>query len=437
MRLRLSITTRKAVNRKQLPCALSISNVMLYCRILLSVCFIMVLPGCIERQLGTTTPQMETDKQYWVKVLLVEKTNTCKVMTPSSFTVEDTQSHTTQAQFDKFDYPISITISAGKINIAHRSFTGSQLLIITDEPFIFNFNGNDYRGKLSLMVNSDSNSFDAINLVPLEPYLAGVVGAEMPSYWEPQALQAQAIAARTYCLSIKKEFDGKRPWDVKKTQSHQVYAGLKGETTTVWDAVNATKGEVLVCKHPDGKEDIFPTYYSSSCGGHTENSQYVFGDSFAPLSGVACPYCKYAAKSYSFFWPMVTYNQAEVSSRLVKRYSKLKPLEQIIDIIPARQSDYGDFSRYTLFKLIGSTNKTDFLRAEDLRLTIDPTGFQLRSTICTILKTGDKWTFMSGRGWGHGVGMCQCGAQAMARQGKNSNQILNYYYPGSRILKIY
>jgi stage II sporulation protein D len=50
---------------------------------------------------------------------------------------------------------------------------------------------------------------------------------------------------------------------------------------------------------------------------------------------------------------------------------------------------------------------------------------------------GDKWAFLLGRGYGHGVGMCQCGAQAMARQGKTARQILFYYYPGSNIVRVY
>ncbi|MGD8499899.1 MAG: hypothetical protein PVJ86_04585, partial [Phycisphaerales bacterium] len=62
---------------------------------------------------------------------------------------------------------------------------------------------------------------------------------------------------------------------------------------------------------------------------------------------------------------------------------------------------------------------------------------KLRSTICQIVKLQDKWAFFSGRGWGHGVGMCQCGAQGMARDGKKAEQILSHYYPGSKIIGIY
>jgi stage II sporulation protein D len=162
----------------------------------------------------------------------------------------------------------------------------------------------------------------------------------------------------------------------------------------------------------------------------------VFGDSFGPLTGVPCPYCKDVAKPKFFFWPMIQFDKADMLTKLLQKYPKLKQLGEIINISTADQSNYGEFSRLTKVKLLGSTNKSDFLKAEDFRLTIDPTGRKFKSTICQIVKWGDKWIFSSGRGWGHGVGMCQCGAEGMARNGKNAKKILSYYYPDSKILTI-
>ena len=86
---------------------------------------------------------------------------------------------------------------------------------------------------------------------------------------------------------------------------------------------------------------------------------------------------------------------------------------------------------------MGATGKTDTLRGEDLRLALDPSGREIQSTICQIVPWGDGWAFLSGRGWGHGVGMCQHGAQGMARLGKTAPEILRHYYPGSKIVNIY
>ena len=414
---------------------------------------------------------MDAQPQFWVRVLLLNDATACTLRFTSPFDVTcvtpDSNSQPQQKlsagsldtgrpqrdepDFEDLNAPITVTLSAGKINVAGQPFDANEVTVCPKEPHVFTLNGNDYRGTLKLILDPNGESFDAVNNIPLEWYLAGVIGAEMPDYWEPQALKAQTIAARTYCLYIKKRFGADRAWDMGKTQAHQVYQGIDAESTQIWNAVNQTEGMVLVCKQappgpsaprrgalgPDTADDIFPAYYSSTCGGHTEDSKNVFGDSFEPLAGVPCPYCQDVARPKFFFWPMTKLDAGDVTEKLQQRYPRLRQLGQITDITPAQQSDYAGFCRVTKVKLSGTTGNSDFLRAEDLRLTLDPTGTKLKSTICEIAKSGDKWVFSFGRGYGHGVGMCQCGAQAMARQGKNADQILAYYYPNSHIMRLY
>ncbi|MFC1738628.1 SpoIID/LytB domain-containing protein [Planctomycetota bacterium] len=390
--------------------------------------------GCSERKLVKQTPQMDADSRFWVRVLLLDDVRECTLMAETSLNLTDFATGASQAEFQNSDMPLSVTISSGKIAINGCSFPTKKLIITPQSPHIFNLNGQDYRGKLSLILNADGESLDAVNMVPLEPYLAGVVGSEMPYYWEPEALKVQAIAARTYCLYTKRRFGKNRHWDVTKTAANQVYGGVGAESAKIWKAVNKTWSLVLASKRTDS---IFPAYYSSICGGHTEDSQNVFGESFDSLGGVLCPYCKQVAKPRFFFWPMVKFDKTKVTQKLLQKYPALKELGEIKNIIPARKSDYGEFSRLTMLKLLGSAGKTEFLRAEDLRLTIDPTGRLIKSAICQIVDMTNKWAFVSGRGFGHGVGMCQCGAQAMARNGKTARQILFYYYPDSKIINIY
>jgi len=380
---------------------------------------------------------MDAEEQFWIKVLLLNNITDCTLKIDSPFSVVNAQPQSTEARFKEGGVLMNINISGGRITVGGQVLSSNKVIIFPDKPHIFNLSGSAYRGKLKLIVNADGGSFDAINLVPLEPYLAGVVGAEMPNYWEAAALQAQAIAARTYCLYIKKRFGSKRTWDVRKSQANQVYLGVGAESVQIWDAVDKTWGQVLVCNQGDGKQEIFPTYYSSTCGGHTENSRHVFGDNFEPLAGRDCPYCRDVAKPRFFFWPRAQFDKPSVTTKLVQRYSRLKQLGEITNITAAKTSNYGEFSRLTSVKLLGSTGKSELLRAEDLRLTIDPTGRKIRSTICQVIDMGDKWAFLSGRGYGHGVGMCQCGAQAMARKGKSAEQILFYYYPRSKIATVY
>ncbi len=404
--------------------------------------FLIILVGCKARKPARPTPQMDIEPQFWVRVLLLDDATDCKLKSQSSFSIStDENLIETSHHFGQTNVPINISISEGGINIGGEEYASNEVIISPNEPYIFNLNGNDYRGRLKLITNGEDQSFDAINLVPLEPYLAGVVRAEMPDYWEPEALKAQATASRTYCLYIKKRFGKNRKWDVRNTEAHQVYLGVKAESRQVWDAINMTYGQVLVCKDPAGNEDIFPTYYSSVCGGYTENSENVFGDSFEGLVSVACPYCKDVAKSHFFFWPMVQFEKGNVTNKLQQRYPNLKRLGKIIKIEVSKQSDYSGkeekYSRLTQVKLMGSTGKSDFLRGEDFRLSVDPSGRKIKSAIFQIVDLGDKWAFLSGRGFGHGVGMCQSGAQGLAREGLTAKEILNFYYRGSKIISVY
>jgi stage II sporulation protein D len=397
------------------------------------------LCGCKDRRVTTPTPQMDIESQFWIRVLLFKDINNCRLEFSSAFDVtnehSNPQKQNSSVHFDRMDSPVNVRSSPEGFNIAGRTFTDEQIIITPSEPHIFNINGSEYRGKLKLITNSETGYFYAINMIPIESYLAGVTGAEMPDYWEPEALKAQVIAARTYCLYTKKRFGNNRNWDVGKTAAHQVYHGLSVESASIWDAVNQTTGRILVCKQADGTEDIFPAYYSSTCGGHTENSKNVFGESFKPLTGVPCPYCKDVAKPKFFFWPMVRFDKTTVKDKLFQRYEKLRQLGDITDITIADKTDYDDFSRLTMIKLHGPTG-SDFLRAEDFRLAIDSTGRKIRSASFKLVNLEDSWAFLEGRGWGHSVGMCQCGAQGMARQGKTAKQILLHYYPGAKISTI-
>ena len=415
----------------------------------LKVFFILILfcfPCCSKRQLTETSPQVDAAPEFWIRVLLLDDVNNVRLGLNSSFSIVP-GGNSEKQHFSKPDRNMIVNLDSYQFAINGQNLEGGELTIEPDEPYIFTLNESGYRGKLRLIVNPDGSTFDVVNLVPLEPYLAGVIGAEMPNYWEPAALEAQAIAARTYCLYIKRRFGQNRHWDITKNQSNQVYIGMAAESGQVWKAINQTYGQVLVCKNPDGTTGIFPAYYSSSCGGHTEDSQNVFGEQTPQsLKGVPCPYCQYVAKPDFFLWPMVKVDKAFVSQMLINKYPTLNRLEKIVSIIPDEQGDYvvridnlqSHISRLTRIKLAGSNGKTDVLRAEDLRSVIDPTGRKIKSTIFKINDVGDYWVFSEGRGWGHGVGMCQCGAQAMARmEMKTAKQILSYYYPGSSVEYVY
>ncbi len=393
--------------------------------------------GCKARNTPNTTPQMDTDPRYWVRVLLVNNSTEFDLSLDTGFAVATTGSKGPPQVFPKQEGSMKVSIIAGRIAIGELPVHAFEVDILPDPPHIIGVNGSGHRGQLRISVNSDGRTIDAINMVPLEPYLAGVVGAEMPQYWEPAALQAQAIAARTYCLYTKNRFGKNRTWDLSRTQASQVYKGVDGESERIWDAVTKTRGMVLTAPTDDGTTEVFPAYYSSTCGGHTEDCAKVFGESFTGLTPVPCPYCKDVAKPKSFFWPIVKLDKTRVTELLSDRYPNLRGLGQITVITPVGLSQYEKFSRITRVELQGSTGSRDYLRGEDFRLSLDPSGRKLRSTAFEIQENGDQWEFTGGRGWGHGVGMCQCGVQGMARQGKTVEEILQHYYPKAKLVRLY
>lgn len=388
------------------------------------------MAGCRHRP-AEPTPGIESPEQTWVRVLLFGNLRECTVSSGSGLDVRDVDSGTV-ATFRSGE-PFAVRLSAGVLYVGEHRI-GCDVQVRPQDPYVFEINDTPYRGYLRLRVLEGGHGFEAVNHVPLESYLFGVVGAEMQSYWEPEALKAQAISSRTYCLYMKDRFGQDRTWDMTQSESTQMYGGLKTETAIIRQVVKDTSGQILVCPNAEGRDVVFPTFYSSSCGGHTEAADNVFGgDPVAALCGVECPYCVDVARRSHFYWKPVNLKMSDISKKLLQRYPTLEKLEAITDF---NVTKLGYKSRILRVQLVGKNGKTDTLRGEDFRLSLDPTGRKIRSTIFVVERQGDTVIFQNGLGFGHGVGLCQCGAQGMARQGKTYKQILDHYFPGSRRVTI-
>ncbi|MHC5082841.1 MAG: SpoIID/LytB domain-containing protein, partial [Planctomycetota bacterium] len=162
--------------------------------------FILFAAGCRKRAEIEPTGGMDSPEQAWIRVLLFGNLRECTVASATGFSVEDTANgHAADFQTDE---SLGVLALENKLLIGQHKFSGN-VLIKPHDPHVFEIDGKAYRGHLLLRLSGDEPTFQAINHVPLESYLLGVVGAEMSSYWEPESLKAQAVAARTYCLSIK------------------------------------------------------------------------------------------------------------------------------------------------------------------------------------------------------------------------------------------
>jgi stage II sporulation protein D len=141
-----------------------------------------------------------------------------------------------------------------------------------------------YRGSLEVVpTDSDAGSLNAIDALPVDQYVKGVVPNEAPASWPQAALRAQAVASRSYALSVQVHGNG---FDLYDDTASQVYKGLESETAATDEAVEATAGQVVTY---GGK--IAETYFSACSGGHTESVQDVFFGAAVPyLVGVPDPY---------------------------------------------------------------------------------------------------------------------------------------------------
>lgn len=269
------------------------------------------------------------------------------------------------------------------------------------------FQGKKYSGILEVW--RGKNGLYLINELPIEDYLKGVVAAEVGSKWEDEALKAQAVASRTYALYQKKNnTPNKMSYHLTSSVLHQVFRGdIISEN--IKKAVNETKGEILTY---EGSPII--AFYHSTSVGQTEDCMEVFGKNLPYLKPVETnpdlsPY---------FVW----------EKRIpVLDIEKAVNLSKIKDITPHSQTVT---NRVRDLKIL-TDNSEILYPAKDLRKNL---GWdKLPSTMITDLSRDGDFFIIQGKGYGHGVGMCQWSAQQMAKEGKNYREILSKFYPGAII----
>ena len=223
---------------------------------------------------GTTLGQTTTTS---IRVLLAEGKKTLSVSSGKAITVEDA---------DGIDYTLAAgsTVLTPALKLAVDGGPPQKLtppLTFTPAHGSLLKLGRRYRGEL--VVDVLNGKLRAINVLPLEQYLYGVVAAEMRSAWQSAALEAQAVAARSYALASRR---GAAPFDVYADGRSQAYLGVSVETPAGREAVDQTAGEVLLY---DG--DVADTLFSSSTGGRTQSAADAFGAPGRPyLVSVRDPY---------------------------------------------------------------------------------------------------------------------------------------------------
>ena len=306
-----------------------------------------------------------------------------------------------------------------------------------------------YAGQIYVTVDA-KGKLAVVNAVPEDKLLEGLLPAEMGAYAPHEALKAQAIAARNELLAKVGTRHLTDPYRLCSSVHCQVYAGAGREDPRTNLAVKETRGEVLV--RSDGR--LVDAVYSSSCGGHTEDKEQVWGGApdpalrgrldageseakalarFEPVSDVAAflgdlpakPWCMAAKGGSAFRWT------SRVPAATVENSTGVGALLSI-DVL-AR----GVSGRAVRVKVKGSKGEQEI----DGELAIRKAFGNLKSALFTValVKEGGavREVVFTGGGHGHGVGMCQSGAMGQALAGRNYKQILEHYYRDSSVKKLY
>jgi stage II sporulation protein D len=339
----------------------------------------------------------------------------------------------------------SVTIDGGDSYLRYGSLgargdnrIGSKAIIRADESGLF-INGKpcgneavissstrnytvgskSFFGKL-VVIAKPNGKLMVIDHLPLERYLVGIVGSEISPRWPIESIKAQVVAARTYALnkidSIKKARPD-RSYDITSNIYSQVYHGAHVEDPKATEGVDATRGEIL---YRDGR--IFPAFYHSCCGGETEHAHNVWDGELGPPV-IKDSFCKRSPKH--------TWTYSVPVSKFIKVLNKNNiPISNILTVATTSFQD----SPRNEHLLVETNEGLKMIPAKDLRKYF---GYKEIKSTWFDVKLKQNYLLFDGKGYGHGVGMCQWGAKGMADAGHSYLEILKKYYSDAEVRKAY
>lgn len=318
---------------------------------------------------------------------------------------------------DEQRMPLRITLPAqmrfvkGGVTVQGKTVRGVTLA----SPATMLVNGKKYRGLVEL-IPADKGGV-VVNELPLEEYLIGLINCEISSQWPIDAIKAQAVIARSYAL-YQMEARRYALYHLESSVLDQVYDGAGIEDSRAARGVQETTGEVLTYNNK-----VIQAFYHSSCGGHTESAANVWGGSFPYLQGVACAYCTEATAAR---W------DATLPLKKVEGLLKVAGIQAsgLKEIRAGSSNPSGRLEQVVLVTARGNLPVPAVMFRKAVGYGV------IKSTRFRIDSRADELIF-SGVGNGHGVGLCQWGAKQRASDGFDYREILSYYYPGTKLVKLY
>lgn len=261
--------------------------------------------------------------------------------------------------------------------------------------------------------------------IPLEKYLLGVISKEVPADWPLEALKAQAVASRTYAM-YRKEHPRDSKFDVSSTTADQVFDKKHQYPAALIQAIQETKGEILTYQG-----NIFEAFFHSACGGASEKASHVWaGDYPPPLeSSHEDPFCSAAPHRD---W---TYTVSEETlENILKDKNYFLPKDWNIGI--DQRDDLGRVQTLSIESTAEGKKKNKTVQILNANTLREMVGYSNLHSTLFELSEDDNGIVFTGKGSGHGVGLCQWGAKGQAEEGKNYRDILNFYYPGSDLMPL-
>ena len=307
--------------------------------------------------------------------------------------------------------------------------------------------GSTWPGKVRLVPqpNDPFEPVDVVHEVAMETYLPGVITRELFNKWTPNTHRAQAVAARSWALCEMENWRTRRHFDVVAGEQGQAWVGETKHQRSL-DAVHATRGEVLLF---DGR--VVPAYYSSCCGGQRASARDAISSSImhdiAPLQVAGIDRKDCCSTSPTYRWQSKF--DINTFARTLPQWARAEGYASLFQVDGLRRVDIvarNAAGRPIRFQITDAKGQVYEVFAERLRYALNadparpaelrPSKERVKSAFFEPLIVGRELV-VSGRGHGHGVGMCQYGAEAMAKKGSKPAAILARYYPGATVLKSY
>lgn len=323
---------------------------------------------------------------------------------------------------------IYLVLADGKVEVTTHSgkrittLTGDGTECIVSADYLRNnsyvcFDETAYRGGIIPYIN-ESGQLNIINFVDIEDYVKGVLDREMNHSSNLEALKAQAVTARSFAAANEGLHES-QGFDVCTGDHCQCYSGVAGEYASIIRAVDATRGEIL---YYDGEP--VPGYYCANSGGVTENSEDIWSESLGYLRSVLDEY------SPEYTWS-VSMKQSELTKLLASKH-----IGTVTSVTIDGLNASGSVNSITYTGTEGSyTAVKDEVRSLP---GLKSNFFTIGTSRGRMAQNGDVTTVwldepsdqlkISGRGFGHGIGMSQQGAQEMGRRGLSYMDILTYYF---------